>query len=615
MRCSRPVMAWRLVIIVLGVSLLAHGQRVNAGAVVYVDDDAPPGGDGASWNTAFRYLQDALAGATPGISIRVGAGTYLPDHATPDAPDGSLDRSATFQLSSGVVLFGGFAGFGADDPDDRDIERYATKLSGDLLGNDGPAGFQNYDDNSMRVVTVESQDDGRLDGFTITAGSGTPDPAHASWLGGGMLISNSSPVVFKCTFVANRAGGTYDPFSFWAGGGLAIVGDSRPAVTDCSFSENRTDGAAEPPACGGGMYIGDGACPTVTRCAFTGNWAPLGGGLCIGDGNATIAGCTFNSNEAIWGGGGAAVVYGSPIIVQCSFFENWISCKPGGGLYNGFGSSPTVTRCKFKGNSAKFGGAVFTEGSGNVSIGASRFDDNAPNHIWGPWTDIGDNRISPPAPGSIDLTRWTVEDYPATGPTGLPEWTVSDDGSIVRQAYHGTPSVFCGDFSVSNTKWRATISTTGGASKFVGFVIGFHPGDTQNSDADYLLIDWKRNNELRDFGCGDVLAQQGLAVSRVFGIPTAGEIWSHANIDEPCAALESGIEELQRGLTLGDVAWSSCGSHEFRFELRSESLLVYVDGTLELDVAGDFNGGRFGFYNFWQNGVVYDAEWQHLSRD
>lgn len=31
--------------------------------VIYVDDDAPLGGDGQTWATAFRFLQDAMANA------------------------------------------------------------------------------------------------------------------------------------------------------------------------------------------------------------------------------------------------------------------------------------------------------------------------------------------------------------------------------------------------------------------------------------------------------------------------------------------------------------------------------------------------------------------------
>ena len=61
-------------------------------AVLFVDDDAPDGGDGQRWTTAFRDLQDALAVAEPGDEAWMAAGTYRPDR-------GTGDRMAAFQLA------------------------------------------------------------------------------------------------------------------------------------------------------------------------------------------------------------------------------------------------------------------------------------------------------------------------------------------------------------------------------------------------------------------------------------------------------------------------------------------------------------------------------------
>jgi len=75
-----------------------------------------PAGDGLSWDTAYRLVQDAL----------------LP--AKRPAPD----PQACFLLPDGVTLVGGFAGIGAADPDERDVDRFASTLTGGQLGNDGP---------------------------------------------------------------------------------------------------------------------------------------------------------------------------------------------------------------------------------------------------------------------------------------------------------------------------------------------------------------------------------------------------------------------------------------------------------------------------------------------
>ena len=81
-------------------------------AIIVVDDDAPLGGDGLSWNTPYRFLQDALFDAAndPTMTeIRVAQGTY-----TPDEDEAGVvmpgDRAATFTLLTGVSMLGGFAG-------------------------------------------------------------------------------------------------------------------------------------------------------------------------------------------------------------------------------------------------------------------------------------------------------------------------------------------------------------------------------------------------------------------------------------------------------------------------------------------------------------------------
>ena len=76
---------------------------------------------------------------------------------------------------------GGYAGIGAPDPNERNIELHETVLSGDLLGDDPDiadtqalVNAPGRLDNSLHVVTIEHADTCVIDGFTIRGGHGSP---------------------------------------------------------------------------------------------------------------------------------------------------------------------------------------------------------------------------------------------------------------------------------------------------------------------------------------------------------------------------------------------------------------------------------------------------------
>ncbi|MHC4425315.1 MAG: hypothetical protein ACYSYV_04365, partial [Planctomycetota bacterium] len=173
--------------------LLAAACTAATGRVIYVNADDTGANNGSSWANAYWCLQDALADAWLGDEIRVAQGTYKPDQHVVTIPrlgppqvTSSGDRTATFQLISGVTIKGGYAGPSERDPDARDIELYETILSGDLNGDDG-SDFTNNSENSYHVVTGSGTSPTELDvlaGFTITGGNADGPPPHDR--GGGM---------------------------------------------------------------------------------------------------------------------------------------------------------------------------------------------------------------------------------------------------------------------------------------------------------------------------------------------------------------------------------------------------------------------------------------------
>lgn len=341
--------------------LLMVAFSAHAGTVVFVDADADGANDGSNWKDAYTDLQDALAEAVDSggdiTEIWVAEGMYSP------APPAG-DRTVTFQLLSGVALYGGFSG-AETELDQRDWDINVTFLSGDLNGDDGDD-FANNAENSYHVVTgSETAATAVLDGFTITAGHADGVFPHES--GAGLDNLYGSPTVANCRFVANVA---------QSGGGLYNQ-DSSPTLTNCAFEGNVGTSV------GGGIYNISHSSPVITNCTFVANSAGYhGGGMDNYDNSSpSLIGCTFSENSADMAGGGMHSHFQSnPTLIDCTFRLNSVAAElgSGGGLYSDYGET-TLINCVFGANSAtgpySAGGAVYSD-TGELTMTNCTFSGN-----------------------------------------------------------------------------------------------------------------------------------------------------------------------------------------------------------------------------------------------
>ncbi|UCC28726.1 MAG: IPTL-CTERM sorting domain-containing protein [Phycisphaerales bacterium] len=360
------------------VAVASFALPARAQTTWYVDDDASLGGDGTSWPTAYKYLQDALAVATGGDEIHVAGGTYKPDQDE----GGSVtpgDRTATFQLISGVELYGGYRGCpggdcGGADPDERGIDLYETILTGDLNGDDDSGGDNS--ENTFHVVTGSGTDESAiLDGLTITGGNAdSEEPGQA--VGGGMYIHSGSPTVMSCTFRDN------------------VGGREEPSTSCCC--EHDTPGCSDPaceaavcaiqPTCCTGSWdescvsLGD----TLSECWYLCNKPPSGcgptrtgggAGMYNENGAPLVTNCTFSGNISDAHGGGILSQDSSLTVENCVFVEN-TSAAEGGGIYSDSDVSLTLTDCTFSGNTALGGGGVYVQYSSGTTLDTCTFSGN-----------------------------------------------------------------------------------------------------------------------------------------------------------------------------------------------------------------------------------------------
>jgi hypothetical protein len=351
------------------------GDPCDEAGVLFVDGRAAGRDNGSSWADAFANLQDALAHvqANPALfnEVRVAVGTYHPDKAR-NRPLG--DRTATFRLLNGVAIKGGYAGLGSADPGLRDPAVYPTIFDGDLSGNDSAVLSSHYDNSNAVVTGSGTNGSAVLEGVTITGGFGL-------LTGGGMHNDGGSPTIRACTFSRNQcsqngaavrnvngsAPGLSDCLfiensSGANGGAIGNYSNSNPNLIRCTFTNNSATGDNYD-GMGGAIYNYDSS-PVLTDCTFTANVASVAGGAMYNDrddhpSNVVVTRCTFTGNL----NGAVVDYYNSPVYLDCTFTGNQTPYR--GGAIRAEISNMKIIRCRFEGNFADLGGAVYTHDGGS----------------------------------------------------------------------------------------------------------------------------------------------------------------------------------------------------------------------------------------------------------
>ncbi|HEU4472459.1 MAG TPA: gliding motility-associated C-terminal domain-containing protein [Flavisolibacter sp.] len=208
----------------------------SGAATIYVNINNPAPGAGTSWATAYKDLSAALAAANTGDEIWVAQGTYKPTAGS--------DRTISFNMKSGVSVYGGFAGTETARAS-RNWKLNETILSGDI----GTVGVKT--DNTYYVVRfTNTAINTILDGFTVEGGNGNENYPGTTVLqtynvAGGVLVRaagvNATAGIYRCVIRNNF--GVY-------GGGICTYSSGTGATGLCYIDE----------------------------CTFTGNEGVLGGG-------------------------------------------------------------------------------------------------------------------------------------------------------------------------------------------------------------------------------------------------------------------------------------------------------------------------------------------------
>ena len=409
--------------------------------------------DGSTWANAMT-LQAALSNSSVGDQVWIAAGTYMPD---------ATDRTATFSVPAGVLVYGGFAGTEAAL---ADRTGGATILSGDLMRDDGTRPVQpaegedmtaynaalavydaTRDDNSNKVVTIAG-DNVTLDGLIISGGQGDNS-------GAGLYSVFTNTTVVDCAFTSNTSNASS------GGGGANFRG--KATLTGCTFTGNTANGSG-----GGALFRGE---ATLTACTFIDNEADDGGGAIFGE-TATLTGCTFTGNTAVTRGGGAFFL-GAATLTDCTFTDNSRNDR-GRGLLDGvggasFNGTATLTGCTFTGNTSNSfsGGASFR---GAATLTGCTFTGNTANTVSG-----GANFRGAATLTGCTFTGNTANSGGGGGAYFSGETTLANCVVIGNRASDGGGLLFFSGGTVINSTFYNNTATS---SRGGGILVGFRDTDT-----------------------------------------------------------------------------------------------------------------------------------------
>ncbi len=283
---------------------------------------------GASWAEAYPELQCALGAAAAGDDIWIGEGVYRP----------GASRAVSFPLKNGVDLYGGFKGLSPGGNETAlgqrpvfDPNAPLTILSGDILGDDVPATFSNYGDNSRHVLTAGPGVTALLDRLAVRGGN-ADDASSPDNQGGGLRQQNNGSLALnEVAFSANRAnaqGGAvfiesplqvslshFSANQVGTGTGGAICAASTSVINNSTFIQNQGVNAGA-----GALYAG--LASQVTASTFLSNTAMFEGGAILFEANGTISSSTFSFNRSDAYDGGAIRANSSLTLTNTSFTRN-----------------------------------------------------------------------------------------------------------------------------------------------------------------------------------------------------------------------------------------------------------------------------------------------------
>jgi hypothetical protein len=190
-------------------------------------------------------------------------------------------------------------------------------------------------------------------------------------------------------------------------------------------------------------------------------------------------------------------------------------------------------------------------------------------------------------PQPIDLTRWSVVQFPTTDQSGPAIWTLSAGNTVARQSANSEASAFISDFSITNATIEGTfrVNTTLD-DDWIGFVFFY------DDDRHFHLLDWSQGGE------------NNVPILRLRAVH------STVPVDSTVLNATTDTPNITTVFTK-NTGWADQTDYRFflyqYFGVHSISILQGTNIILGLDRFGPQVSGRVGFYSYSQEQTLFSG--------
>lgn len=182
----------------------------------------------------------------------------------------------------------------------------------------------------------------------------------------------------------------------------------------------------------------------------------------------------------------------------------------------------------------------------------------------------------------VDLSEWRQEGAASSG-----NWTVASDKHSVYQSINGQPTAFMSNKTYDFRTFRGDITVNGNDDDYIGFIVS-------KTASSFLMFSWKGGDQ-------NLPARLGYSLIHVNGSLDTLQSYGFTLHENDTAHTKI----LARDRSVG---WNLGQTYSFEVQVYSGRVVAKVDNKTIFDVETPYaTTGKFGFFNWSQAGVKYDA--------